>query len=83
MVVGDTFLDVRGVTAYCFGPNYFLIAYDDLRLDVYTTGMKLVKTLKNFSERKITFLKIITTPPNYESIICLSNCGKDIMVHRI
>lgn len=83
MVVGDLFLDVRGVTAYCFGPNYFLIAYDDLRLDVYTIGMKLVKTIKNFTERKITFLKIITTPPNYESIILLSHCGNDIMVHRI
>lgn len=49
MVVGDTFLDIRGVTAYCFGPNFFVIAYDDLRLDVYTTGMKLIKTLKNFT----------------------------------
>lgn len=49
MVVGDLFLDVRGVTAYCFGPNYFIIAYDDLRLDVYTIGMKLIKTIKNFT----------------------------------
>jgi hypothetical protein len=32
MVVGDMFLDVRGVTAYCYGPNYFIVAYDDLRL---------------------------------------------------
>ena len=49
MVVGDLYIDVRGVTAYCFGPNYFIIAYDDLRLDVYTIGMKLVKTIKNFT----------------------------------
>jgi hypothetical protein len=32
MVIGDTFLDVRGVTAYCYGPNYFIIAYEDLTL---------------------------------------------------
>ena len=45
--------------------------------------MKLIKAIKNFTERRITFLKIIGTPQNYESIILLSNCGKDIMVHRI
>ena len=83
MVVGETFLDVRGVTAYCYGPNFFVIAYDDLRLDVYTLGMKLIKTLKNFTERKITYLKLITTHPNYESIIMLSNCSNDICIHRI
>ena len=83
MVVGETFLDVRGVTAYCYGPNFFVIAYDDLRLDVYTLGMKLIKTLKNFTERKITYLKLITTPSNYESIIMLSNCSNDICIHRI
>ena len=65
MVVGDQFLDVRGVTAYCYGPNFFVIAYDDLRLDIYTIGLKLIKTLKNFTEKKITFLKILGTPSTY------------------
>ncbi len=49
MVVGDSYLDIRGVTAYCYGPNYFIIAYEDLRLDVYTMGLKLVKSIKNFT----------------------------------
>jgi len=27
LLIGDNYLDVRGVTAYCYGPNYFIVAY--------------------------------------------------------
>ena len=49
MVVGDVYLDIRGVTAYCYGPSYLIIAYEDLRLEVYTLGIKLIKAIKNFT----------------------------------
>ena len=83
MVIGDTFMDIKGVTAYCYGPNYLVIAYEDLTLDVYTIGLKLIKSLKMFTNRKITFLKILSTPANYENIILMSHCGTDLLVHRI
>ena len=65
MVIGDAFMDVKGVTAYCYGPNYLVIAYEDLTLDVYTIGLKLIKSFKMFTTRKITFIKILSTPANY------------------
>lgn len=83
MVIGDTFLDVRGVCAYCYGPKHLIIAYEDLRLEIYSIGLKLIKSLKNFTLHKIVFLKILSTPHSYENIILLTNTGKDVIVHRI
>lgn len=42
-----------------------MIAYEDLRLEVYTLQLKLIKTLKSFSHEKITFLKILQVPKNF------------------
>lgn len=56
---------MRGITSYCYGPGYLIIAYEDLRLDVYSMQLKLIKSLKNFTFKKITFLKILSVPANY------------------
>jgi hypothetical protein len=65
LLIGDSYLDVRGITAYCYGPRYLIVAYEDLRLDVYNMQLKLIKSLKNFTLKKITFLKILSVPVNY------------------
>jgi hypothetical protein len=85
LLVDDRFLDVRGATAFDYGPTYLLIAFEDYRLEVYNSNrqLKLIKTLKNFSKNKITFLKILSTPKTYESIIFLSCSGKILSVHRL
>lgn len=32
LLVGDQLLDLRGITAFAYGPTYLLIAFEDLRL---------------------------------------------------
>jgi hypothetical protein len=45
--------------------------------------LKLIKSIKNFSQRRVTYLKILTVPKNYESIIILTNIGNKLNIHRI
>jgi hypothetical protein len=45
--------------------------------------LKLVKVLKNFSAKRITFLKLLAVPKNYESLIILANIANKLSVHRI
>lgn len=65
LLIGDYMMEVRGIIAFAYGPTYLVIAFDDLRLEVYTMQMKLVKVIKNFSLKPIIFLKILTVPKNY------------------
>lgn len=83
LLIGDQTLDFKGITAYAYAPQYLIIAYEDLRLDIYSLQLKLIKSIKNFSTRRITYLKILTVPKNYESIIILTNIGGKLLVHRI
>lgn len=32
LLVGDTLLELKGITAFAYGPGYLLIAFEDLRL---------------------------------------------------
>jgi len=32
LLVGDNMLEFKGITAFAYGPNYLIIAYEDLRL---------------------------------------------------
>ena len=45
--------------------------------------LKLIKSIKSFSTRRVTYLKILTVPKNYESIIILTNIGSKLNVYRI
>jgi hypothetical protein len=27
LLIGDNYLDVRGITAYCYGPRFLIVAY--------------------------------------------------------
>ncbi len=45
--------------------------------------LKLVKVLKNFSNKRITFLKLLAVPKTYESLIILANIGNKLIVYRI
>lgn len=72
LIIDEKFLDIRGATAFAYGPSYLIIAFEDLRLEVYNMQLKLIKAIKKFSLRKITFLKILSTPKNFESIIILA-----------
>lgn len=83
LLINDTFMDVRGVTAFAYGATHILIAYEDLRLEVYNPQLRLIKVLKNFSNKKIMFLKILNVPKGYEGIIILAAEGRKLHVHRI
>lgn len=39
--------------------------------------------IKNFSTKKVSYLKLLTVPKNYESIILLGNVGAKLFIHRI
>jgi hypothetical protein len=83
LLINDTFMNVRGATAYSYGPNFLIIAFEDLRLEVYTMQLKLIKAFKNFSTRKISFLKILSVPKTYENIVILTCEGRKVIIHRI
>ena len=83
LMVGDQLLDYKGITAYAYGPSFLMVAYEDLRLEVYTIQMRLIKTIKNFTPKRVTFLKILAVPKGYESIIVLANVGSKLTIHRI
>jgi hypothetical protein len=83
LLVGDNMLELKAITAFAYGPNYLIIAFEDLRLEVYNLQLKLIKVIKEFSTRRVTYLKILIVPKAYESIILLSNVGNKLMIHRI
>lgn len=83
LLVGDQMMEIKGITAFAYGPNYLIIAFEDLRLEIFNLQLKLIKVIKNFSTKKITYLKILTVPKTYESIIMLSNMGHKLFIHRI
>jgi hypothetical protein len=39
--------------------------------------------IKNFSVKRVNYLKILTVPKAYENIILLSNMGNKLYIHRI
>ena len=83
LLVGDHLLDFRGITAFSYGPTHLLISFEDHRLEIYNMQLKLIKVLKNFSTKRIDYLKLLTVPKGYESMIVLSNVGSKLMVSRI
>jgi hypothetical protein len=74
---------MKGITAFAYGPTHLIIAFEDLRLEIYTMQLKLVKVLKNFSAKRINFLKLLAVPKTYESLIILANIGNKLIVYRI
>jgi len=65
LLVGDHLMDMKGITAFAYGPTHLIVAFEDLRLEIYTMQLKLVKVLKNFSAKRINFLKLLAVPKIY------------------
>lgn len=65
LLVGDHLMDMKGITAFAYGPTHLIVAFEDLRLEIYTMQLKLVKVLKNFSAKRINFLKLLAVPKTY------------------
>ena len=65
LIVGTEFMDITNVAAYSYGPNYLLISYNDLRLEVYSLDLKLIKQFKKFSTRPLVYLKLLSIPKGY------------------
>jgi len=76
-------MNVSGITAFSYGPNFLLIAFRDLRLEVYSLDLKLIKLFKKFFTRPITFLKLLSVPKGYENVVFLSHDDKDVHIHRL
>ena len=83
LLVGDHLLNLKGITAFAYGPTHLLIAFDDLRLEIYSMQLKLIKMIKAFAPKRITFLKLLVVPKGYESLIVLSNVGLKLVINRI
>ena len=76
-------MNVSGITAFSYGPNFLIIAFRDLRLEVYSLDLKLIKLFKKFFTRPITFLKLIMVPKGYENVIFLSHDDRSVHIHRL
>lgn len=48
-----------------FSTNHFVVAFENTSLNIYGSNLQLIKEVKNFTERKITVLKIVETPPEF------------------
>ncbi len=58
-------MNLNGISAYSYGPNYLLIAFKDLRLDLYSLDLKLIKSFKKFFNKSVSFLKLLSIPKGY------------------
>ena len=76
-------LDLKGITAYSYGPHYLVVAYENRTLEVYDMSLQLIKAIKDFSSKPIKFVKILNTPKTFEHIVILCNIGKKITIHRL
>ena len=65
LIIGSGFMNVSGITAFSYGPNFLIIAFKDLRLEVYSIDLKLIKTFKKFFPKPVTFLKLLSGPKGY------------------
>lgn len=65
LIIGSGFMNVSGITAFSYGPNFLIIAFKDLRLEVYSLDLKLIKTFKKFFTKPITYLKLLAVPKGY------------------
>jgi hypothetical protein len=83
LLIGDNMLNVKGVSAYAYGPSNLVIAYEDRSLEVYDMSLQLIKAIKDFSQKPVRFVKILNVPKTFESIIIMCNIGKNITIHRI
>jgi hypothetical protein len=45
--------------------------------------LRMIKVLKNFTTKRVTFLKLLAVPKGYESLIVLANVGHKLIVSRI
>ena len=45
LLIGEQVLELKGISAFAYGPNYLLVAFEDLRLEVYSLQLRLVKEM--------------------------------------
>jgi hypothetical protein len=72
LVIGSQYLNLNGITAFSYGSGYLIIAFNDLRLDVYSEDLRLIKSFKKFFNKQTTFLKLLLVPKGYEKIVFMS-----------
>ncbi len=66
LLVGDNLLELRGITAFAYGPTHLLIAFDDLRLEIYSLQLKLIKVqIQSFRSSRISQPKESATSKCY------------------
>lgn len=65
LLIGNQFLNISGITAFSYGPNYLLVAFRDLRLEVFSLELKQIKVFKKFFNRAVTFIKLLSVPKGY------------------
>jgi len=83
LIIGNKYMDLSGISSFSYGPNFLLISFRDLRLEVYSLDQKPIKSFKKFFNRPASFLKQLLVPKGYESIVFLSHDDRDIYAHRL
>ena len=83
LVVGDRYLDVHGATAFAYGPDYLVVAFENCSLIVYNMDLKVIKEFKNFTKKKLIMIKILRVPRSFEGLILITSSGRDMSVHRL
>lgn len=83
VLVGSTILRMQEVSASSVGNHFFVTAHENRSLGIYTNTFQPVKEIKHFSEKKLTLLRIVDTPAEFEGLVLLSSTGSELNIHRL
>lgn len=72
ILIDTTHVKMEEVSAVSLSTKHLAVAFENGTLGIYTANLQLIKEIKGFSEKKITVLKIVETPPDFEGVILLS-----------
>jgi hypothetical protein len=65
ILIDSTHVKMEEVSAVSLGSKHLAVAFENGALGIYTAGLQPIKEIKGFSEKRITVLKIVETPPEF------------------
>lgn len=64
-MLGDRYMDVPGISAYAYGPDFLAIGFDNCSMTIYSMDLKPIKEFKNFSKKKLTMIRLLRVPRSF------------------
>lgn len=75
-------MEAPGISSFAYGPNFLIAATEDCTLSIFGMDLKPIKQFKEFTSSKMTLLRILRTPKEFEGIMLLGSTGHDLTLFR-